>query len=60
VVAAAAARLAFGRLRDKRATWMFVAGGAALIAVKETWELLDSGRRDGWDLRRQRDPSPCP
>lgn len=30
---------AFGRFHDKASTWMFVAAGATLIAVNETWEL---------------------
>jgi hypothetical protein len=33
---------AFASFHDKAATWMFVAGGAFLIAVKETWELREA------------------
>lgn len=35
-------QVAFGRFHDKAATWMFVAGGASLIAIKETWELHEA------------------
>ena len=32
---------AFESFRDKAGAWIFVAGGAFLIAIKETWELRE-------------------
>ncbi|TPW72803.1 hypothetical protein [Schumannella sp. 10F1B-5-1] len=36
-----ATRRQFASFVDKATGWMFVAGGAALIALKETWELVE-------------------
>ncbi len=42
------ALLAFFNLRDVLNAWVFVAAGASLIAVKETWELHESYDWPGW------------
>jgi hypothetical protein len=36
------------RLHDKATGWMFVAAGALLIAVKETWELHELQEWPPW------------
>jgi hypothetical protein len=36
------------RLADKARAWLFVAGGAFLIAITETWSLRESYRWDDW------------
>ena len=41
---------AFAHLRDVAAAWFLVAAGAALIAVKETWELVEAYDWDEWSF----------
>jgi hypothetical protein len=44
---------AFAHLRDVASAWFLVAAGASLIAVKETWELVETyqwGRWSFWAL----------
>jgi hypothetical protein len=36
------------RLADKARAWMFVAGGAFLIAITETWTVRESSGWDEW------------
>lgn len=38
----------FGHYVDKATGWMLVAGGALLIAVKETWELTHASELEPW------------
>jgi hypothetical protein len=39
---------AFAHLRDVASAWIFVAAGASLIAIKETWELHEHYEWPGW------------
>ena len=39
---------ALAHLRDVASAWIFVAGGASLIAVKETWELHEQYHWADW------------
>ena len=38
----------FAHLRDVASAWIFVAAGASLIAIKETWELHEQYEWPGW------------
>jgi len=39
---------AFDHLRDVASAWFLVAAGASLIAVKETWELVETHEWSDW------------
>jgi hypothetical protein len=39
---------AFAHLRDVASAWFLVAAGASLIAVKETWDLVEAYEWDEW------------
>jgi len=41
---------AFAHLRDVAGAWFLVAAGASLIAVKETWELVEEYEWDEWSF----------
>jgi hypothetical protein len=41
---------AFAHLRDVAGAWLLVAAGAALIAVKETWELTEGYHWGEWSF----------
>jgi hypothetical protein len=41
---------AFAHLRDVAGAWFLVAAGASLIAVKETWELVETYEWGEWSF----------
>lgn len=41
---------AFAHLRDVAGAWFLVAAGASLIAVKETWELVEADEWGEWSF----------